>query len=78
MDESTENSTAMGKAFDASKNDDSFYLPPDVLKNKDFQRVMKIFMSPDGKSSRMLISQRGDDASGARQTLIGRYGRWGQ
>ncbi|AMU37480.1 hypothetical protein A3N98_21525 [Mycobacteroides abscessus] len=63
MDESTENSTAMGKAFDASKNDDSFYLPPDVLKNKDFQRVMKIFMSPDGKSSRMLISQRGDPAT---------------
>ncbi|GKT28213.1 Siderophore exporter MmpL4, partial [Aduncisulcus paluster] len=53
----------MGKAFDASKNDDSFYLPPDVLKNKDFQRVLKIFMSPDGKSSRMLISQRGDPAT---------------
>ncbi|MUM16846.1 RND family transporter [Mycobacterium sp. CBMA271] len=63
MDESSENSTAMGKAFDASKNDDSFYLPPEVLKNKDFQRVMKIFMSPDGKSSRMLISQRGDPAT---------------
>ncbi|MFV8309732.1 RND family transporter [Mycobacteroides chelonae] len=63
MDESTENSTAMGKAFDASKNDDSFYLPPDVLNNKDFKRVMKIFMSPDGKSTRMLISQRGDPAT---------------
>ncbi|MGH3724522.1 MAG: RND family transporter [Mycobacterium sp.] len=63
MDESSENSTAMGKAFDASKNDDSFYLPPEVLKNKDFQRVMKIFMSPDGKSTRLLISQRGDPAT---------------
>ena len=26
-----ENSTAMGQAFDASKNDDSFYLPPEVF-----------------------------------------------
>ncbi|MGZ4725626.1 MAG: MMPL/RND family transporter, partial [Ilumatobacteraceae bacterium] len=28
-----ENSTAMGQAFDASKNDDSFYLPPEVFSN---------------------------------------------
>ena len=41
MEESSENATAMGKAFDAAKNDDSFYLPPEVFKNKDFQRVMK-------------------------------------
>ena len=63
MEDSSENATAMGKAFDAAKNDDSFYLPPDVLKNADFQRVMKIFLSPDGKAARMLISQRGDPAS---------------
>ncbi|GAS88126.1 MMPL/RND family transporter [Mycolicibacterium brisbanense] len=63
MDDSTENATAMGKAFDASKNDDSFYLPPDVLNNKDFQRIMKIFLSPDGKAARMLITQRGDPAT---------------
>jgi RND superfamily putative drug exporter len=63
MDESSENATAMGKAFDAAKNDDSFYLPPDVLKNKDFQRIMKIFLSPDGKAARMLITQRGDPAT---------------
>src|ERR1700730_11278166 len=29
--EAQENSSAMGKAFDASKNDDSFYLPPETL-----------------------------------------------
>jgi RND superfamily putative drug exporter len=63
MDATTENSTAMGKAFDTAKNDDSFYLPPDVFKNKDFKRVMDVFLSPDGKAVRFLISQRGDPAS---------------
>ena len=63
MEESSENATAMGKAFDTSKNDDSFYLPPEVFKNADFKRVMKMFLSPDGKAARMLISQRGDPAS---------------
>jgi putative drug exporter of the RND superfamily len=63
MDEMNGNATAMGKAFDAAKNDDSFYLPPDVFQNKDFKRVMDVFLSPDGKAVRMLISQRGDPTS---------------
>ena len=63
MEEASDNATAMGKDFDAAKNDDSFYLPPEVFKNEDFQRVMKIFLSPDGKAARMLISQRGDPAT---------------
>jgi putative drug exporter of the RND superfamily len=62
-DQSPGSSTAMGKAFDASQNDDSFYLPPDVFKNADFQRIMKIFLSPDGKSARLLITQKGDPMS---------------
>jgi RND superfamily putative drug exporter len=53
----------MGKAFDIAKNDDSFYLPPEVFKNKDFQRVMNVFFSPDGKAVRMLILQSGDPAT---------------
>ena len=53
----------MGKDFDAAKNDDSFYLPPEVFKNADFQRVMKVFLSPDGKAARMLISQKSDPAT---------------
>lgn len=53
-------SDTMGKDFDAAQNDDSFYLPPEVLTNPDFQRVMKIFMSPDGKAARLLITQRAD------------------
>ena len=63
MDDNSSNATAMGKAFDTAKNDDSFYLPPEVFKNKDFQRVMNIFLSPDGKAARMLILQKGDPAS---------------
>src|ERR1700682_810157 len=38
------NQTAMGQAFDASKNDDSFYLPPEVFDNPDFQRGLKMFV----------------------------------
>jgi putative drug exporter of the RND superfamily len=65
MDQANDNSTAMGKAFDTSKNDDSFYIAPEVFKNADFKRVMKIFLSPDGKAARMLITQRADPASPA-------------
>jgi putative drug exporter of the RND superfamily len=63
MDNSSNNATAMGKAFDIAKNDDSFYLPPEVFQNKDFQRVMNVFFSPNGKAVRMLILQSGDPAT---------------
>ena len=58
-----ENQTAMGKAFDDSKNDDSFYLPPEVFDNPDFKRGMKMFLSPDGKAVRFIISHEGDPMS---------------
>jgi RND superfamily putative drug exporter len=54
---------AMGQAFDGSKNDDSFYLPPEVFDNADFKRGMDMFISPDGKSVRFIISHLGDPAS---------------
>ncbi|HEY9266346.1 MAG TPA: RND family transporter [Mycobacterium sp.] len=60
MDELTRDSTEMGKAFDAAKNDDSFYLPPEVFDNEDFKRAMESFFSPDGKTVRMLIAHRGN------------------
>ena len=63
MEDANSNPTAMGRAFDSAKNDDSFYLPPEVLKNKDFQRVMKIFLSADGKSARMFVQLKNDPAS---------------
>jgi putative drug exporter of the RND superfamily len=58
MDDANENATAMGQAFDAAKNDDSFYLPPEVFQNPDFQRAMSSFLSPDGKVARFIISIR--------------------
>jgi RND superfamily putative drug exporter len=57
------NATAMGQAFDASKNDDSFYLPPEVFNNPDFKRGLKMFVSPDGKAVRFIISHEGDPAT---------------
>jgi RND superfamily putative drug exporter len=63
MDEMSDNATAMGHAFDASKNDDSFYLPPEVFKNKDFKRAMNNFLSADGHSARFIILHRGDPQS---------------
>jgi RND superfamily putative drug exporter len=63
MGDNSNNATAMGRAFDTAQNDDSFYLPPETLKNKDFQRIMNIFVSPDGKDVRMLILQKGDPSS---------------
>ena len=52
------NSRAMGTAFDDAKNDDSFYLPPEVFDNADFKRGLKMFVSPDGKAVRFIISTR--------------------
>jgi RND superfamily putative drug exporter len=63
LDESNSNPTAMAKDFDAAKNDDSFYLPPEAFKNDGFKRIMDVFLSPDGKAVRMLITQKGDPAS---------------
>ena len=34
MDEMTKNANAMGQAFDAAKNDDSFYLPPEFSRTR--------------------------------------------
>ncbi|MDF2827455.1 MAG: Transport protein [Mycobacterium sp.] len=61
--EGSDNSSAMGEAFDASMNDDSFYLPPEIFDNEDFKRGMKNFISPDGKSVRFMIVHEGDPMS---------------
>ncbi|MEX3755643.1 MMPL family transporter [Mycobacteroides abscessus] len=58
--EMQKNATAMGDAFDNSKNDDSFYLPPETFDNPEFQRSMPQFVSPDGRAVRFIISQEGD------------------
>ncbi|EPQ75451.1 MMPL/RND family transporter [Mycobacterium marinum] len=58
-----ENATALGRAFDMAKNDDTFYLPPEVFNNPDFKRGLKLFLSPDGKAARMIITHEGDPAT---------------
>ena len=63
MGDSTANAMEMGLAFDAARNDDTFYLPPEVFENSDFQKAMGSFLSPDGKSARFIISHKGDPAS---------------
>jgi RND superfamily putative drug exporter len=65
MDEMSDNSMAMGHAFDEAKNDDSFYLPPEVFQNADFKRAMKNFLSADGHAARFIILHRSDPASAA-------------
>ena len=70
MAEMQDNANAMGEAFDASRNDDSFYLPPEVFENEEFKRGMKMFLSPDGKSVRFIISHENDPASPAGIALI--------
>jgi RND superfamily putative drug exporter len=65
-----ENQGAMGQAFDESKNDDSFYLPPEVFDNADFKRGLKMFVSPDGHAVRFIISHEGDPATAEGISLI--------
>jgi putative drug exporter of the RND superfamily len=58
-----DNATALGQAFDTAKNDDSFYLPPEVFNNPDFKRGLKLFLSPDGEAARMIVTHDGDPAT---------------
>ena len=58
-----ENSTQLGAAYDASDTDDSFYLPPEAFSNPEFLRGLKLFLSPDGKAARMIITHDVDPAT---------------
>ncbi|MCB0929249.1 MAG: MMPL family transporter [Mycobacterium sp.] len=61
--EATKNATALGQAYDEAKNDDSFYLPPEAFDNPSFKRGLEMFLSPDGKAARMIITHEGDPAT---------------
>jgi len=63
MEELGGDAAAMGQDFDAAQNDDSFYLPRGVFDNADFERVMKLFLAPDGRAARFVITHRGDPAT---------------
>src|SRR6476619_3247577 len=58
-----QNATTLGQAYDASKTDDSFYLPPEAFTNTEFERGLKLFLSPDGKAARMIITHEGIPAT---------------
>jgi RND superfamily putative drug exporter len=63
MERMTETATAMGESFDASKSGDYFYLPPEAFDNPDFKRGLEIFLSPDGKAARFIITHDTDPAT---------------
>jgi len=65
MAQMTDTASAMGQAFDASKSGDYFYLPPEAFRNPDFQRGLKLFLSPDGKAARFIITHDHDPATPA-------------
>ena len=62
-EEALQNSTALGQAYDASKTDDSFYLPPEAFTNPEFLRGLKLFLSPDGHAARLIITHDVDPAT---------------
>jgi RND superfamily putative drug exporter len=61
--EALKNSDAMGKAFDESNDDSTFYLPPEVFDNSEFKRGLTLFLSPNGHAARMIITHDGDPAT---------------
>lgn len=63
MEAMSNTGVVMGQSFDASKNDDFFYLPPEAFDNPDFQTGLRMFLSPDGKSARFFITHQGDPMS---------------
>lgn len=59
----TDTASEMGRAFDASKSDDYFYLPPEAFDNADFQKGLKLFLSPDGTAARFIVTYDADPAT---------------
>ncbi|WP_269473747.1 MMPL/RND family transporter [Mycobacterium noviomagense] len=65
MSRMTDTASAMGEAFDAARSGDYFYLPPEAFDNPDFQRGLKLFLSPDGTAARFIITHDTDPATPA-------------
>ncbi|MEH3140354.1 MAG: RND family transporter [Mycobacterium kyogaense] len=65
MSQMTDTASAMGQAFDASRSGDYFYLPPEAFDNPDFKRGLELFLSPDGKAARFIITHEKDPATPA-------------
>lgn len=63
IDRMTDTASAMGQAFDDAKSDDFFYLPPEAFDSPDFQRGLRLMLSPDGKSAQFIITHDVDPAT---------------
>ncbi|BBZ23061.1 RND family transporter [Mycolicibacter hiberniae] len=63
MSRMTDTASEMGRAFDASKSDDYFYLPPEAFDNPDFQKGLQLFISPDGSAARFIVTYDADPAT---------------
>ncbi|OBY32838.1 RND family transporter [Mycolicibacter kumamotonensis] len=63
MSRMSDTASEMGRAFDASKADDYFYLPPEAFDNPDFQKGLTIFVSPDGTAARFIVTYDADPAT---------------
>lgn len=63
MSRMTDTAVEMGRAFDAAKSDDYFYLPPEAFENPDFQKGLTLFLSPDGKAARFIVTYDADPAT---------------
>ncbi|APD83917.1 hypothetical protein AN480_03930 [Mycobacterium intracellulare subsp. chimaera] len=63
MDRMTDTSTLMGEFFDKAKIDGLFYIAPEVFDSPDFKTGLRLLVSPDGKSTRMIITHNIDPAS---------------
>ncbi|ODR20308.1 RND family transporter [Mycolicibacterium porcinum] len=63
MDELGRQMIDLGRAFDSSKNDEFFYLPPEAFDNPSFQIDLKFFVAPDGKSARFIVYHDGEALS---------------
>jgi putative drug exporter of the RND superfamily len=61
----------MGQSFDTAQNDSLFYLPPEAFQNPEFQRGLKMFLSPDGKSARFFITHQDDPMTPAGIARVG-------
>ena len=59
----TDTASQMGQAFDDAKSGDHFYLPPEAFDSPDFQRGLKLLVSPDGKSAQFIITHDSDPAT---------------
>ncbi|BBY04774.1 MMPL/RND family transporter [Mycobacterium noviomagense] len=63
MDRMTDTSTLIGEYFDKAKIDGLFYIAPEVFDSPDFKTGLRLLVSPDGKSTRMIITHDVDPAT---------------